>query len=91
MQNDLRQAIERHEFAIFYQPIVSLDTFHVQGFEALLRWKHPRYGMISPDRFIPMAEENGLIVPIGEWVLRTACAQAKQWQEQYSRRRADSR
>jgi|KBSSwiStaDraftv2_1062776.scaffolds.fasta_scaffold01052_3 PAS domain S-box/diguanylate cyclase (GGDEF) domain len=85
MQNDLRQAIERHEFAIFYQPIVSLDTFNVQGFEALLRWKNPRYGMISPGRFIPMAEENGLIVPIGEWVLRTACAQAKQWQEQYSR------
>jgi diguanylate cyclase (GGDEF)-like protein len=85
MQNDLRQAIARDEFSIAYQPIVSLDTFNVQGFEALLRWKHPRYGMISPDRFIPMAEETGLIVPIGEWVLRTACAQAKQWQEQYSR------
>src|SRR4030095_11008283 len=81
MQNDLRQAIERDEFAIFYQPIVSLDTFNIQGFEALLRWKHPRYGLVSPDRFIPMAEETGLIVSIGEWVLRTACAQAKQWQE----------
>ena len=85
MQNDLRQAIARNEFAVFYQPIVSLDTFHIQGFEALVRWKHPRYGLISPDRFIPMAEETGLIISIGEWVLRTACAQAKQWQEQYAR------
>ena len=85
MQNDLRQAIARDEFVLFYQPIVSLDTFHVQGFEALVRWNHPRHGLISPDRFIAMAEENGLIISIGDWVLRTACDQAKQWQEQYWR------
>ena len=83
MQNDLRQAIARDELFVLYQPIVSLDTFKIEGFEALLRWQHERYGLISPDQFIPVAEETGLIIPIGEWVLRKACGQISEWQEQY--------
>ncbi|MBF8982059.1 EAL domain-containing protein [Lutibacter sp. B2] len=78
---DLRYAIEREEFVVYYQPKVDINKDEVMGMEALIRWKHPQLGMISPVKFIPIAEETGLIIPIGEWVLKTACIQNKQWQE----------
>ncbi len=76
---DLRQALLRDEFELFYQPLISLAERRVKSFEALIRWRHPVSGLVPPDRFIPLAEEVGLIVPIGEWVLRTACAEAMRW------------
>jgi diguanylate cyclase (GGDEF)-like protein/PAS domain S-box-containing protein len=84
LETDLRRAIDREEFAIQYQPIVSLKTGMLCGFEALVRWHHPERGLISPDKFISVAEETGLIVPIGKWVLAEACAQMKAWEQHYS-------
>jgi len=81
MEAALRQALEREEFRLFYQPKVDLVTGKICGFEALLRWQHPDKGMVLPGGFIPMLEETGLIVQAGEWVLRTACAQIKVWQK----------
>ena len=78
----LRYALEREEFQIYYQPQVSLKTGKIVGAEALLRWKHPQQGMISPMKFIPIAEETGLIEPIGEWVLYQACKHSKTWRSQ---------
>ncbi len=83
LQTNLRLAIERQEFSIHYQPIVSLATEGLVGFEALLRWQHPILGFISPADFIPVAEETGLIVQLGEWILREVCFQIKAWQEKY--------
>jgi diguanylate cyclase (GGDEF)-like protein/PAS domain S-box-containing protein len=81
MDKNLRQALDREEFFVVYQPQIEIESGRITGLEALIRWQHPEMGLVPPDRFISIAENNGLIVPIGEWVLRTACAQAKKWQE----------
>jgi diguanylate cyclase (GGDEF)-like protein len=79
LEIDLRKAIANSEFELFYQPLVDMQTEHVTGFEALIRWHHPERGLVSPVDFIAVAEETGLIVPLGDWVLRQACAEAATW------------
>jgi diguanylate cyclase (GGDEF)-like protein len=81
IESNLRKALERQELLVYYQPKVDLTTGLITGVEALARWQHPEFGLVSPLRFIPVAEDTGLIIPIGEWILRSACAQTKLWQE----------
>ncbi|NMB88404.1 MAG: EAL domain-containing protein, partial [Chloroflexi bacterium] len=82
MEAELRRAVEHHEFEVYYQPVISLASGSITAVEALVRWPHPRLGLIPPDQFIPLAEETGLISQIDEWVLRTACEQMQTWRSQ---------
>lgn len=84
LENDLQRALESQALELYYQPIVQLSTMEIKGFEALLRWHHPKQGLVDPAEFIPIAEETGLIVPIGLWVMETACQQLARWRKQFS-------
>ena len=81
LERDLREALEKGEFQLFYQPILDVKTLQVSRFEALIRWLHPERGIVPPDKFIPITEETGMIVPLGAWVLQQACKQAMSWPE----------
>lgn len=83
IEREMRQALEQKEFCLYYQPIVDLKTGNLSGFESLIRWRHPVRGMVSPGEFIPIAEENNLILPLGRWVLDESCRQMKAWQNVY--------
>jgi EAL domain-containing protein (putative c-di-GMP-specific phosphodiesterase class I) len=82
LENGLRSALERKELFLMYQPQMDIVTGKITGLEALLRWQHPELGLVPPDQFIGIAENTGMILPIGEWVLRTACSQARKWQDE---------
>ena len=86
LEDDLRRGIDQHEFVIHYQPILDLSSHNMLGMEALVRWVHPKYGLLSPMKFIPLAEETNLIVPLGDWVLTEACRQVQEWRGKYDGR-----
>ncbi len=88
LEAELRLAISNQEFLLYYQPIINLKTGKLAGFEALVRWQHPQQGFVSPGAFIPAAEESGLIIPMGSWILEQACAQMQQWQERFPQARS---
>ena len=83
LETDLRFALSQNEFEVYYQPIVNLQNLRIEGFEALIRWRSPSKGLISPDNFISVAEESGLILPLGHWILRQACQQIQLWRQQF--------
>jgi EAL domain-containing protein (putative c-di-GMP-specific phosphodiesterase class I) len=83
MENEMRAGLEKREFQLYYQPIISLETNRLACFEALIRWLHPKRGLLLPLEFLPIAEESGLILPIGNWVLQEACSQLKSWQNKF--------
>ena len=85
METELRHALERQQLSVFYQPLVSLASGKIYGFEALVRWDHPQRGCVGPDEFIPLAEETGLIIPLGYWVTRTSCEELKRWETELGR------
>jgi EAL domain-containing protein (putative c-di-GMP-specific phosphodiesterase class I) len=85
LEADLYRAVDQDEFELYYQPIIELRTGRMTGMEALIRWNHPTLGMISPADFIPLANDTGLIIPIGNWVLETACVQASKWHREFER------
>ena len=82
LENSLRPALDKKQLFLVYQPQMDIATGKIIGLEALLRWQHPELGLVPPDKFIRIAENSGLILPIGEWVLRTACSQARKWQDE---------
>lgn len=86
VETDLRHAVDRGEFEVFYQPIVQLETGRISEFEALIRWRHPTHGLIAPGEFITVAEETGLIIPIGKWILEESCRQTAKWCKKFNRR-----
>ncbi len=90
LEHDLRRALERNQLSLHYQPVVNLCDGSLSGFEALLRWDHPSRGMVAPDAFVPVAEETGLIVPVGSWALHEACRQLRAWQDSWPRAHAIS-
>jgi EAL domain-containing protein (putative c-di-GMP-specific phosphodiesterase class I) len=82
LEEDFGKGLADGQFELVYQPIVTLSSGNAEGVEALVRWRHPRLGLLSPADFIPLAETTGFILPLGEWVLEQACAQMRRWQEQ---------